>query len=498
MISRFRLLVGLGLLSLACNGPQAARPGDDKVVALPDRNGVNLVEKGVPDDWSVAKNKEKNIKWKAVLGGNTYGPLVVAGDKIFVGANNGHPRDPKVKGDLGILMCFRAEDGKFLWQAVHAKLPNKEQNDFPEIGVTSMPVVEGDRLYYVSNRCELICADVEGDQAAGKAKFLWTLDMVKDLGVFPCMASNCSPVIIGDLIFTCTSNGRDADEDTLPAPDAPSFIAVDKKTGKVAWKSSAPGKNILKGQWASPTGAKVNGKWQVIFPGGDGWLYGFEAETGKLLWKFDGNPKASTYKAGGRGDRNYFVASPVMVENRLYIAAGQDPQDGTGVGHLWCVDIGKEPTNKDRDLSPVDDDFDAKSAKNKNSGLVWHFGGPVKPKPPLGEKEVVFGRSISNVAVADGLLYAADVNGYLYCLDAKTGAKYWEHDFKATIWASPYVVDGKVFVGTESSDMCIFEHGKTYKEPKVVEMRQSVLTPPVASKGVLFVHNQDTLYAIKK
>ena len=137
--------------------------------------------------------------------------------------------------------------------------------------------------------------------ATGKAKFLWTLDMIKELKVYPGglagSLSICSPLVVDDLVFIVTGNGVNT-EGEVPAPNAPSFIAVDKKTGKVVWKDNSPGKKIMDGQWSNPAAAKVNGQWQVIFPGGDGWLYSFEAKTGKLIWKFDCNPKKSDFQAG--------------------------------------------------------------------------------------------------------------------------------------------------------------------------------------------------------
>jgi outer membrane protein assembly factor BamB len=503
--SRTRLLAGLSLLlaALLAGGVRsrpADKPDDKAGVALPERNGVNATETGIVADFSVTKNKEKNVRWKAQLGDACYGSVVVAGGRVFIGTNNKKPRDPKFKGDKGVLMCFRESDGEFLWQAVHDKLPHKDQNDFADIGVTSTPVVEGERLYYVSNRCELVCADVAGDEKTHKAKVLWTLDMFKELKVFPCQASNSAPLIVGDLVFVCTSNGVDPEEFNVPAPDAPSFIAVERKTGKVKWKDNSPGKNIMMGQWTSPTAARVNGKWQVIFGGGDGWLYSFEAETGKLVWKFDCNPKKAEYKPGGRGDRNYFVATPVFHDGLLYIGVGQNPDDGVGVGHLWCIDPAREPKNKDRDLSPADEDFDPKSPKNRDSGLVWHYGGPVipKPKPEENKRDILFGRTVSTVAVHDGLVYAPELGGFLHCLDAKTGKQYWEYDFKAGIWSSPYLVDGKLFLGTDSGDMYVFEPGKTLKEPKPIDMGPPIKTPPAASRGVLFVSNQGWLYAFAK
>ncbi len=59
-------------------------------------------------------------------------------------------------------MVFDAADGEFLWQSAHPKLAAGPVNDWPLQGVCSRPAVEGDRLYYVSNRAEVICADTEG------------------------------------------------------------------------------------------------------------------------------------------------------------------------------------------------------------------------------------------------------------------------------------------------------------------------------------------------
>src|SRR6476661_7316469 len=127
----------------------------------PSRNMVNLVEKGIVEDFAPdvkdsktnPKGVAKNMKWKAKLGGYAYGGPVIAGGRIFVGTNNDEPRDPNIEGDKGVLMCFRESDGEFLWQIVHDK--GDEENDFPKLGVSSTPCVDGDRVYYVSNRGEL-------------------------------------------------------------------------------------------------------------------------------------------------------------------------------------------------------------------------------------------------------------------------------------------------------------------------------------------------------
>lgn len=456
----------------------------------PSRNLVNLVDRNIPGDFAVRpKGKEKNLRWTAALGSKAYGGPVIADGRIFIGTNNERPRDPAIKGDRGVLMCFRESDGVFLWQNVHDKLP--EANDAPKEGIIGVPCIEADRIYYVSNRAEVICADVKD------GKVLWSYDMVKELDVFVGQSVYTSPLIVGDLVYALTSNGVDAGTGKMPKPKAPAFVAIHKKTGKLAWSNNLPGDQVMRGQWSNPTAATVAGRTQVIYAGGDGYLYSLEAATGELIWKFDCNPKKATpYKPGGGGQKSFLIATPVLYENRCYIASGQEPDDGPGVGHLWCIDITREPKNKERDLSPVGDNFDPKAEVNKDSGLVWHYGGPVLPKPKDDGREFVFGRTMSTVSVHDGLVYAAELAGYLHCVDARTGAKQWEYDFQESTWCSPYYVDGKVFIGTDSGDLYVFKAGKTLAEPKKIPLGLPIKVPPVACNGVLYVNNSANLFAI--
>jgi outer membrane protein assembly factor BamB len=470
-----------------------------------ERNMVNTRERNIPADWKVdwkIVNGERvvdpehstNIKWAVPLGSRTYGGPVVASDRVFVGTNNEVPRDPTIRGDRGILMCFRAANGAFLWQAVHNKLPSGQVNDWPKEGICSTPAIDGNRVCYVSNRCELVCADLGGLPNKPEAKVLWRFDMIKELGVFPHNMSNCSPAVVGSLVFVGTSNGVSEEHIQMPAPAAPSFVAVNKLTGKPVWSSNAPGKDVMHAQWSSPACTDT----QVIFPGGDGWLRSFERTTGKPLWKFDANPKDSKYELGGRGSRSDFIAAPVVVGNRCYIGTGRDPEHFEGVGHLWCIDI-----TGSGDLSPelvTDASTDPpKTRPNPNSAVVWHYGGPVTPQDhERGNRDYYFGRTMSTVAVHDGLVYAAELAGYLHCLDARTGKVYWIHDIKAAVWGSPYWVDGKVYVCTEDGDVWIFDHGRDSTPPRRIEMDQPIRTTPVAANGVLYIATESYLYAIQK
>src|SRR5207244_9380723 len=153
----------------------------------------------------------------------------------------------------------------------------------------------------------------------------------------------------------------------------------------------------------------------VVFPGGDGWLYGLEPQTGKMIWKFDANPKDAFYKLGSEGTKSDFIATPVVHDGKIYIGTGQDPEHSEGVGHLWCIN----PAGKRDDISPeLVTDANAsppKTKPNPNSRAVWHFAGPKKNRAP-NERDYELGRTMSTVAVHDGLCYVTDMAGSVFSL----------------------------------------------------------------------------------
>jgi outer membrane protein assembly factor BamB len=441
---------------------------------------VNLTAKNVPTDWSVEEGKFKNIRWMAELGTKAYGGPVIADGKVFFGTNNGNPRDKAVKGSKAILMCFDEESGKFLWQTVHEIPPDALFNLGRGYGQCSTPCVEGKRHYYLTPGCAMICAEND------TGKVIWRHDLMAKDKVIPNHLGASSPLIVDDLVMVVTGNGVD-DAGKVASPTAPSFIALRKDTGATAWQSDLPSKTTIEGQWSNPAMAVVGGMKQVIFPGGDCWLYSFEPASGKLLWKCNCNPKRDDGKF-----TPYIVATPVVHDGRCYVGLGCCPdsivEEHVRYSYILCVDV-----TKSGDVSPAS--FDAKDPANKNSALVWAYGGPINPVPKKGRHNYL-GRTISTCAVHDGLVYAAEFGGYLHCLDARTGEHYWEDDMRAAVWGSPYYVDGKVYLGTEDGDVVIYEPAKKLKRLTKVEMGEGIHSTPVVANGVLYVSTFTKLYAI--
>jgi outer membrane protein assembly factor BamB len=422
----------------------------------PDRNPV-ADEKGLPSHFDAVKSK--NVKWMADLGTMTYGTPVVAGGRVFVGTNNEHPRDPAIKGDRGVLMCFAERDGRFLWQAVHEKLETREAEDFPHIGLASTPCVVGDQVFYISNRAELVCRSVSD----GKA--LWTLDLRKELGVRPHQGSASSPLVVGDRVFALTGHGSDYKKHKVLNPQAPSFIAVDRVSGKVLWQDNSPGANILAGQWGSPSYGTVDGREQVIFPGGDGWVYSFTPATGKLIWKFNCKAHEKLDADGKPETANQLLAAPVLSGHRVVIATGIDT-DTNGPGCLRAIDA--------RQRGDV-----------TSTAELWRIAGDD------------FGATMSTVAIHEGLVYAVQLAGFVDCIELETGKRIWQHDLLSTSWGTPLVADGKLYVRDGDDEVLVF---KTGREKKLLAKNDSMPSlgngSIVAANGVLYLAGSKKLYAV--
>ena len=478
--------------------------GLSRNMVSPVKNIAEFFDPGEMDDETeiVDMSTTKNIKWIAKVGSQCYGNVTVANGLVFVGTNNETPRNLDQKGDRGVVMCFKEETGEFLWQLLVPKLGAGKVSDWEYLGICSSPAVDGDRVYVITNRCEVICLDVaglangndgafqeEGQYIAGAGKpaaeltatdadIIWVYDMRKELGVFPHNITSSSILVVGDKVFATTSNGQDWSHVNIPSPRAPTLICLDKKTGKLLGEeASGISARILHCNWSSPAYGKVGDQEMVIFGAGDGFCYGFDPEPVeedgfgifKELWRYDCNPPEHKTKKGkpikyprAEGPSE-LIASPVFYNNRVYALVGQDPEHGQGVGCLSCIDA-----SGTGDIS--------------ESGVVWKYTG--------------IDRSISTVSIADGLVFAADYTGMVHCLDADTGEVYWVHDTESAIWASTLVVDGKLYIGTEDGQMIILKAQKELKVVQEIEMGAPIYSSAVAANGVLYVATMTHLYAI--
>ena len=286
------------------------------------RYSRNMVsdETGLPESFDPATGK--NIKWVVPLGTQTFSTPVVAGGRVLIGTNNDRPRDPRHKGDRGVLLCLDEKDGSLCWQLVVPKLIPAVYRDWPRTGICSPAIVEGDRVYIVSNRGEVMCLDLSGltngndgpykdegrlmapqgaeplEVTKTDADIIWLFDTQAKVGVHQHDAAHSSILLHGQFLYINTSNGLDSKHERIAAPNAPSLIVLDKTTGRlIAQEDEKISTRIFHSTWSSPAAGDVNGRTLVFFCGGDGVCYAFDAlrsapersvvQKLKSVWRFD-------------------------------------------------------------------------------------------------------------------------------------------------------------------------------------------------------------------
>jgi hypothetical protein len=304
-----------------------------------DRNMLSTM-KGLPTTWDV--KTKKNVKWVAELGSQAYGNPTVAGGYVYVGTNNESARDPEIKGDKGILMAFRESDGQFMWQAVHDKLTAGRANDWPYQGICSSAAgrerhrllrveprrVDGGRRRRLPRQDQRRPRQGREADRETDADIIWRFDMMDELGVMQHNMANSSPVMFENLIYISTSNGQDESHVNVPSPrrrrSSPSTRSPASWRGRTTRSArrscTASGRRRRR---------QIGDTVQVVIGQGDGFVRSYEAKTGKKLWEFDLNPKEAVWPK----TRNEVISTPVISENVVYIANGQDPEHGEGVGH---------------------------------------------------------------------------------------------------------------------------------------------------------------------
>ena len=304
-------------------------------------------------------------------------------------------------------MAFRASDGKFLWQATHDKLPAGRVNDWPLQGICSTPVRRrrpallrlqprrGGRRRSPRASATARTTGVQDETYKTEidADILWKLRHDRRSSTSSRTTSRPARRWWSATSSTSmTGNGVDEGHINIPSPLAPSFVAVDKNTGELVWENALPGEKIFHGHWSNAgLRRRRRAAPQVVFPGGDGWVYSFEPKTGELLWKFDANPKDAKYELGGAG------------------TAQRDHRDA-GVPRRQGLRRRRPGPRARRGARPL-------------------LGHRRRPRPATSPRPPRSGTAATRTSTAPSrprrsttaCSTSRDLSGFLYCLDAKTG-----------------------------------------------------------------------------
>ena len=326
--------------------------------------------------------------WEIKTGTHQYSIPTLDRGRIFVAANDsGIERAGFKSTGGGVVLCVEQATGQLIWRLPIPRFFEgvKPPYHFDQwnCGICSAPVVEGNRVYVVSSRGEILCLDREGQANGNDGPFLeeladmgitntpdakleptdgdilWKYNLITELGVILHDVCGSTLLLDGDLLYACTSNGIADRHDKTPKPDAPSLIALGKNSGQMMAQEDAKiGRRMLHCNWSSPVAGRVNGRTLVFFGGADGFLYAFdppspspgpEIQILKQVWAYDCNPPDFRMRDGqpvpySKHSKNSpdgpseVIGTPVFHAGKIYVAIGQSPIHGVGRGCLSCVD----------------------------------------------------------------------------------------------------------------------------------------------------------------
>ncbi len=309
------------------------------------------------------------------------------------------------------------------------------------LGARSTPTVDGDRVYAVSTEGDVVCLSAEDGSEH------WRRNLPKEFGGALMQAMGKydwkfseSPLLDGGRVIV-----------TPGAPDA-ALVALDKTDGKEIWRATIPE--------LGPAGADGVAYSSVVVSEGGGvrqyvqflgrGLVGVEAGTGRFLWGYN---RVANKVAN--------VATPIIDGNHVFASSAYET--GAALVELSGTDAGVEAEEIYF--------LDSKTLQNHHGGLVLHDGyvyagtGHKKGFPLAVEKttgKVAWGpirnegRGSAAVAYADGHLYFRYENGLMVLIEA-TPEEYREKgsfeipDVKQFSWSHPVISGGVLYLREQDS-----------------------------------------------
>jgi outer membrane protein assembly factor BamB len=356
------------------------------------------------------------LAWKATGIGDGHSSVSVANGRIFTTGR---------EGDAVYAFALNEADGKPVWKAKVGALGSNNEGQGGK-GPRSTPTVDGDMVYVEGPVGEVVAL------SASDGKEAWRASVTKDFaGKLPLWGFSDSLLVEGDHVIC------------VPGGSGGAFVALDKRTGKVAWRT----KEITdSAHYVSPVVAEIGGVRQII-ASTDKTIAGISPKDGSVLWQ------------APRKGRTAVIPTPIVHEDEVYVTTGY----GEGENMYKITRNG--------------DKFSAKqvyACKN----MVNHHGG---------------------VILVDGYVYGySDGKGWV-CQDLKTGAVKWKEK-EAMGKGSIAYADGRFYLRDEKSgEIALIEASpEAYKEVgrfKQPELSRKPLWPhPVLANGKLYIRDMDNLF----
>ncbi len=378
----------------------------------------------LPTSWS----ETENVAWKVPVPGKGYSSPIFVDGRIYLTTATSENAD-SIKADRSLrALCFDAADGEIIWdvEVFHQDGPTAPHiNSRKNSHASPTPAAEGKRLYLHFGHQGTACLDFDGE-------IIW---QTRELRYEPHHGNGGSPVLVDDkLIFSCDDVNH------------PFVAALDKRTGKVLWKTPRVTAAELKFSFSTALLIDVNGRKQVVSPG-SGAVCAYAPDSGKEIWRVS------------YGEGWSLVPRPVYGHDLLFT------NTGWGIPRLLAI----RP--------------DGKGDVTKTH-VQWSIDKAVPQVPSL-------------LLVGDEL-YAVKTSGVVWCVDARTGNNLWSNRVLGPCSASPLYADGKIYIQDETGRAAIIKPGKKFVKLGENKLDEPVFASYAVGDGALFIRGEEHLYRIGK
>ena len=414
-----RILLPLLLTIIACPA------GDWPKFRGPTGDGHAVVE-SLPLMWSATEN----VVWKTAVPGKGWSSPVIADGRIYLTTAVAKDEDQDANGvdrELRAL-CLDSSTGKTIWDT---KVLDQDGAKAPKIHkknshASPTPIVEDSRLYVHFGHMGTACLDLSG-------KILWKQ---RNLSYPPTHGNGGSPILVGDhLIYNADASKK------------PFIVALNKKTGQVAWKKPRPDTSAKKKfSFSTPTLVRVGGTSQIVSPA-SGAVFGYAPETGKEIWRVD------------YGQGYSVIPKPVNYNDHVFVGTGYDKPNVLGIR------------------------LDAKARGNiTESHLKWEIRRAAPHTPSM--------------LVVDGLLYFISDGGIASCVEPDTGNEIWKKRATGPMSASPIHALGRIYFLDETGVCTVIKAGREFEVLGKNDIGERTLASMAVDEGAIYLRTEEHLFRI--
>jgi outer membrane protein assembly factor BamB len=260
---------------------------------------------------------------------------------------------------------------------------------------------------------------------------VWTQE---SLGYKPVHGNGGSPIVAGDyLVFS------------IDGTDKQAVVALEKKTGQVAWQTSRKLNVVQPFSFSTPVLIAV-GKEEQLVSAGSGVVMSLDPKTGKERWR--------VRYAGGYS----VVPKPVYANGLVYVCTGYNTPQLLAIKPDGSGDV-------------------------TTTHVAWTVKRNVPHNPSL--------------LVVDDALYMVSDRGILSCLDARTGAERWNERVGGDYSASLLYANGLIYLLDETGLATVVKPGKSYDPIATNKLGERALASFGVDGDALLIRTEAALYRIE-